>query len=175
MHGLAIVRAKACQPLGLTNAPGFHDSVLSSSCLESLLFFLWELLLFCLSLKMDIFCGPRPTVFSAVHTSFGDLIHWCLLFFFLMWIIVKVFIEFVTTSLPFYVLVFWPRGMWDLSCPTRDWTRAPCIRRRSLATGLPGRPPWCLTLPYADSQLQPFPKLHVHVISPVRRLSFDCL
>ena len=27
---------------------------------------------------------------------------------------------------------FWPRGMWDLSSPTRDRTRTPCIGRRSL-------------------------------------------
>ena len=27
---------------------------------------------------------------------------------------------------------FWLRGMWDLSSPTRDWTRTPCIGRQSL-------------------------------------------
>ena len=32
----------------------------------------------------------------------------------------------------FYVLVFWPRGRWDLSSPTRDGTRTPCIGRQSL-------------------------------------------
>ena len=25
--------------------------------------------------------------------------------------------------------VLWPRGMWDPSCPTRDWTPTPCIGR----------------------------------------------
>ena len=45
--------------------------------------------------------------------------------------IFKVFIEFVTVLLLFYVLVFWPRGMWDLSSPNRDWTCTPCIGRRS--------------------------------------------
>ena len=41
--------------------------------------------------------------------------------FFLMWtIFLKVFIEFVTILLLFYVLVFWLRGMWDLSSPTRN-------------------------------------------------------
>ena len=30
-----------------------------------------------------------------------------------MWIILKIFIEFVTILLLFYVLDFWPRGMWD--------------------------------------------------------------
>ena len=53
-------------------------------------------------------------------------------FFFLMWtIFLKVFIEFVTTLLLFYVLVFWPQGMWDLSSQTRDRTRTPCIGRQS--------------------------------------------
>ena len=44
----------------------------------------------------------------------------------------KVFIEFVTISLLFYVLVFWPQGMWDLSSLTRDQTCTPCIGRQSL-------------------------------------------
>ena len=52
--------------------------------------------------------------------------------FFLMWTIFKVFIEFVTILLLFYVLLFWLRGMWDLSSPTRDQTRNRCIERRSL-------------------------------------------
>ena len=51
---------------------------------------------------------------------------------FLMWTNFKVFIEFVTILLLFYVLVFWSRGMWDLSSPTRDWIGTPCIGRRSL-------------------------------------------
>ena len=46
-------------------------------------------------------------------------------FFFLMWTNFKVFIEFVTILLLFYVLVFWPRGMWDLSSQTRDQTCTP--------------------------------------------------
>ena len=50
-----------------------------------------------------------------------------------MWtIFFKVFIEFVTILLLFYVLVLWPRGMWDLSCPTRDRTLTLCIGRQSL-------------------------------------------
>ena len=51
--------------------------------------------------------------------------------FFLMWTIFKVFIEFVTILLLFYVLVFWPQGMWDLSSPTGDRTRTTCIGRQS--------------------------------------------
>ena len=45
--------------------------------------------------------------------------------FFLAWTIFKVLIEFVAILLLFYVLVFWPQGMWDLSSPTRDQTRNP--------------------------------------------------
>ena len=51
---------------------------------------------------------------------------------FLMWTIFRVFIEFVTILLLFYVLVFWPRSMWVLSSPTRDRTSIPCIGRQSL-------------------------------------------
>ena len=43
-----------------------------------------------------------------------------------MWTVFKVFIEFATRLLLlFYVLVFWPGGMWDLSSPTRDRTHTP--------------------------------------------------
>ena len=52
-----------------------------------------------------------------------------LFFFFLMWTIFKVLVEFVTISLPFYVLVFWPRGTWDLNSLSRDRTGTPCIRK----------------------------------------------
>ena len=39
---------------------------------------------------------------------------------------------FVIVLLLFYVLAFWPWGMWDLSSLTRDWTRTPCIWRWNL-------------------------------------------
>ena len=41
---------------------------------------------------------------------------------FLIWTIFKVFIEFITILFLFYVLAFWPQGMWDLISPIRDWT-----------------------------------------------------
>ena len=57
----------------------------------------------------------------------------CLVFFFFwIWTIFKVFIGFVIILLLFYVLVFWPRGMWDLSFLTRDQTPTSCIGRPSL-------------------------------------------
>ena len=46
--------------------------------------------------------------------------------------ILKSLLNFVTTLLLFYILVFWPQGIWDLSSLTRDRTCTPCIGRRSL-------------------------------------------
>ena len=40
---------------------------------------------------------------------------------------------FITILLLFYVLVFWPQGMWNLSSPTRDQTHIACFGRRSLS------------------------------------------
>ena len=51
---------------------------------------------------------------------------------FLMWTIYKVFIEFVTESLLFYVLFFWSRGLCDLSSLTGNQTHIPCVERRNL-------------------------------------------
>ena len=66
---------------------------------------------------------------------------------FLMWTIFKVFIEFVTILLLSYVLVFWLRGMWNLSSPTRDRTRIPCIGRWSLNHWTcQGSPSWPVSL-----------------------------
>ena len=39
----------------------------------------------------------------------------------------KVFIEFVTISLLFYISVFRPGDIWDLSFPIRDGTLTPCV------------------------------------------------
>ena len=50
-----------------------------------------------------------------------------------MWITFKFFIEFVTILFLFYVLGFSPRGMWDLSTPTRDQTATSFIERQSLS------------------------------------------
>ena len=53
-------------------------------------------------------------------------------FFFLCGPFVKVFIEFVTTLLLFYIWVFRLWGMWDLNSSTTGWTHTPWIGRRSL-------------------------------------------
>ena len=59
--------------------------------------------------------------------------------------ILKGFIEFVTTLLLFYVLVFWPRGLQDLSSLTRDRTYTSCIRSLNHWTSgeVPQRPHFC--------------------------------
>ena len=51
---------------------------------------------------------------------------------FWIWIIFKVFIESLTILLLFYVLFFWPRGMWGLSSATRNQTHTSCTGRLSL-------------------------------------------
>ena len=50
-----------------------------------------------------------------------------------MWAIFKVFIEFVTILLLFYVLIFWPHALWDTSSAPRDGTRTRCTGRQSLS------------------------------------------
>ena len=95
-------------------------------------------------LFLSLFCTSVLLNFSIIFFTLctfhfrrysSHLSKFCLgLFFlrFLVWTNFKVFIEFVTILLLFYVFVFWPWGMWDLSSPTRDWTHTPCIGRQSL-------------------------------------------
>ena len=47
----------------------------------------------------------------------------------------------MTILLLFYVLVFWPRGMWDLSSLTRDQTCPPALEGKVLTIGPPGKSP----------------------------------
>ena len=72
---------------------------------------------------------------------------WCLLYFiylfkdfFGQWTIFKVFIEFATILLLFYILVFWPWGMWDLGSLTRDKPVSSALEGKILATEPPGKP-----------------------------------
>ena len=91
------------------------------------------------------FCCPLTPAQSALdpslHCSQCSPGHFSFFLFFLMWSLFKLFIEFVTKLLLFYVfgvffgdcfIVFWLRGMWDLSSLTRDRTCTPCTGRRSL-------------------------------------------
>ena len=45
---------------------------------------------------------------------------------------IKSLLNLLQHYLCFMFWLFWLRGMWGLSAPTRDWTWAPCIRRWSL-------------------------------------------
>ena len=58
-----------------------------------------------------------------------------------MWIIFKVFTEFVTILLPFCVWFFGPGHMWDLRPPTRDQTHTPGVGRQSLNHWATGKSP----------------------------------
>ena len=59
--------------------------------------------------------------------------------FFLMWTTLKVFIEFATTLLLFYVLVFWQRGMWDLPSLIGVQHTPPAVEGEVSTTGSPGK------------------------------------
>ena len=59
-----------------------------------------------------------------------------------MWTIFKVFIEFITITSLFYILVFWAQGMWDLSSMTRNWTHSPSIERWNLKHWTTREVPW---------------------------------
>ena len=87
----------------------------------------------------EIFFSPGKTIhiFSNVAVSIffskkerkhmdSFFIYSFLKFFFLMWIIFKVFVEFVTILLLFYA--FWPQGMWDLT-PQPGIKPALCTKR----------------------------------------------
>ena len=58
-----------------------------------------------------------------------------------MWPTFKVFIEFLTILLLFYILLFWPWGTWDLSCLTRDQTRTSSLEGEVLTSGPPRKSP----------------------------------
>ena len=75
---------------------------------------------------------PSPTSFGSYLLSFSTLPETSF-FFFLMWTIFKVFLEFTRILFLFSFLLFWLRVMWDLGFLTRDWTCTPCIRRWSHA------------------------------------------
>ena len=67
-----------------------------------------------------------------------EILYFSLKIFFICTII-KVFIEFVTILLLIYILVFWPRAMWDLSYPIRDWSCTPASGGDVLTTEPPGK------------------------------------
>ena len=59
--------------------------------------------------------------------------------------LLKIFIEFITVLLLFYVLVFWPQGMWNLNSLTRDQTHKPCNGNAESQPLDHQRSPWTLS------------------------------
>ena len=76
-----------------------------------------------------------------------------------MWTNIKVFTELVIILFLFYVLVFWPQGMQDLSSLTRGRTLTPCIRSWSLnhwnSRTVPGRTLWIRSSVVYPSAISP--------------------
>ena len=58
---------------------------------------------------------------------------------FLIWTIFKVFIEFVTILLLFYVLAFWPPVMWNQSQLPGTEPASPALEGEVLTTRPPGK------------------------------------
>ena len=88
-----------------------------------------------------------------------------------MWIIFKVFIEFVTILFLFLYFGFWPRGMPDLSSQTRDQTLTPSTGRRSLNHWTirevhPLPTPAMHVYAYAQWAPPPYTHTHTHTHTP---------
>ena len=71
---------------------------------------------------------------------YGGILNFFKVLFFLIWTILKIFFEFVTVFLLFYVLVFWLGGTWGLSSPARDRTCTPALEG-GVPTPGPGEAP----------------------------------
>ena len=83
---------------------------------------------------MKYICERRQMMCHSLWISdghFNPSIFQKIIFFF-WWTIFKVFLEFVTILLLFYVLVSWLSAVWDLRPLTGDWTCRPSIGRWSL-------------------------------------------
>ena len=62
------------------------------------------------------FTGRGWAITRGVHGTIEGVFIFFKDFFFFIWTIFKVFMEFVAILLLFYVLIFfWPRGVWDLN------------------------------------------------------------
>ena len=101
-------------------------------------YFLANSFVFSLSLSLCVFpitcILPLRFLLCSLFTPLWIPLNCMGFFFFFFWCgpFLMVFVEFVTIRFLFYVLVFWPQGMWDLSSPTRDWTHTSCIGRQTL-------------------------------------------
>ena len=91
--------------------------------------------------RTDTFLGPLPHPLPPVDFSFcpgGQDLHPAngLTFFFFKSLLNLLQYCFCCFLFPFFLsflfLIFWPRGMWDLSSLTRDGTHTRCVGRQSL-------------------------------------------
>ena len=105
----------------------------------------WMLLLFPGNCKFKWVPSLKLTAYL---TLFGSFLFFRLFFFFLMWAIFKVLIEFATVLLLFYVLAFWPGGLWGLSPLTRDGTHTNALEGKVLTPRPPGK--FCFLAPCFD-------------------------
>ena len=64
--------------------------------------------------------GELGLAFQSLDSTLDSPLYFSPFFFFLIWTIKKIFIEFVTILLLFHVLTFGPQGMWDLHSLTGD-------------------------------------------------------
>ena len=55
----------------------------------------------------------------------------------------KEFLTFIIILLLFYILVFWPQGMWELSSLNRGWSVTPALKVEGLTTGPAGKSQFC--------------------------------
>ena len=89
--------------------------------------------------KSRVVGGDRAKAFRRLETPSSIKSHYFKTnFFFSMWAIFQLIIEFVTILLLFYVFVFfWPQGVWDISFPTGPEPPRPVVEGKVLTI----RPP----------------------------------
>ena len=86
----------------------------------------------CFFLYTHISCFGFPPTSEFIFFFFFFKISFLFFSFFFMWTILKIFIEFVTTLLLFYGLVFWPQKACGILTLDQGWNSHPCIGRQSL-------------------------------------------
>ena len=104
------------------------------------------MVLFCFYLMCQRFFSSAYTITHSLFNFYWNIVdlHYCVRFrctakwfnyiyiYFLMWTILTVFIDLLKYLFLFYILVFWPQNMWNLSSPTIDQNHTNSIGRQSL-------------------------------------------